>query len=100
MSKRQKRLNKIRQNPKNVSFEDLRQMLEDTGFELDHATGSHHIFRLEIGDLVLRVNIPFARPIKLRYVVEALKATKQAQAAKSEFENEDDEAEEEDNESE
>ena len=44
MSKRKKRLEKIRQNPKNVSFDDLRQLLENNDFELDHATGSHHIF--------------------------------------------------------
>jgi predicted RNA binding protein YcfA (HicA-like mRNA interferase family) len=100
MSKRQKRLNKIRQNPKNVSFEDLRQVLEDNGFELDHATGSHHIFRLKIGDLVLRVNIPFARPIKSRYVIEALKAIKQVQDTQNPVEEDIEQAEEENDESE
>jgi len=39
MTKRQKRLQKLRQNPKDVSFEELRQVLEDHGFVLDHATG-------------------------------------------------------------
>jgi len=33
MSKRQKQLQRIRNNPTNVSFEDLRQALEMHGFE-------------------------------------------------------------------
>jgi predicted RNA binding protein YcfA (HicA-like mRNA interferase family) len=94
MTKRQKRLQKIRQNPNNVSFDDLRQVLEDNGFELDHATGSHHFFRLQIGDLVLRVNIPFARPVKSRYVKQALKIIKQVQDAQSESDDTDTEPEE------
>ncbi len=82
MSKRQKQLQRIRNNPTNVPFGDLRQALEMHGFELDHATGSHHIFRQVIGDLVLRVNIPYARPVKSRYVKQALEAIKQAEQAR------------------
>lgn len=37
LTKRQKRLQKLRQSPKDVSFEELRQVLEDHGFVLDHA---------------------------------------------------------------
>lgn len=44
MAKRDKRLQKARNNPKGVSFDDLRGILENHGFNLDHATGSHHIF--------------------------------------------------------
>ncbi|HRF95332.1 MAG TPA: type II toxin-antitoxin system HicA family toxin [Aggregatilineales bacterium] len=44
MSKRQKRLQKLRQNPKNVSFDELRVVLEDFGFELVRSNGSHHSF--------------------------------------------------------
>ncbi|MBC8098548.1 MAG: type II toxin-antitoxin system HicA family toxin [Armatimonadetes bacterium] len=81
MTKQQKRIEKLRNNPQNVSFEALRQVLEAAGFELDHATGSHHIFRQKIDELVLRVNIPFARPVKSRYVKQALQAIDQAQQA-------------------
>ncbi len=35
-----------------------------------------------IGDLVLRVNIPYARPVKSRYVKQALEAIKQAEQAR------------------
>jgi predicted RNA binding protein YcfA (HicA-like mRNA interferase family) len=44
MAKRSKLLERIRNNPKQVSFHDLRQLLESFGFELDHATGSHYVF--------------------------------------------------------
>jgi predicted RNA binding protein YcfA (HicA-like mRNA interferase family) len=81
MSKREKRLEKLRQNPKDVSFEELRQVLEDHGFVLDHATGSHHIFRRQINGIDLRVNIPYARPVKSRYVNQALEAIDRARSA-------------------
>ncbi len=74
MTKREKRLQKLRQNPKNVSFDELRQILEAEGFELDHVTGSHHVFRAEANEVVLTVVIPFARPIKPVYVKQAIKA--------------------------
>jgi len=38
MSKREKRLQKIRQNPNNVSIDELAQVLKDYGIEYDHAT--------------------------------------------------------------
>jgi predicted RNA binding protein YcfA (HicA-like mRNA interferase family) len=72
----------LRDNPLNVRFEALRQVLEDQGFALDHATGSHHIFRQQVGDLVVRVVIPFARPVKSRYVKQALEAITQVQQAR------------------
>jgi hypothetical protein len=50
MSKRQKRLEKVRQNPKNVSFETLKTLLEDYGFEHIRTSGSHHTFIAVIGD--------------------------------------------------
>ena len=81
MSKREKRLQKIRQNPNDVSFDELRQVLEDHGFVLDHATGSHHIFRRQVNTIDLRVNIPYARPVKSRYVNQALKVIDSARSA-------------------
>ncbi len=61
MTKREKRLRKLRQNPNNVSFDELRLGLEAEGFTLDHVTGSHHVFRTQSG---VKVVIPFARPVK------------------------------------
>jgi predicted RNA binding protein YcfA (HicA-like mRNA interferase family) len=74
MTKREKRLQKLRQNPNDVSFDDLRQALEAEGFVLDHTTGSHHVFRASSG---VKVVIPFARPVKAIYVRQALLAIDQ-----------------------
>jgi predicted RNA binding protein YcfA (HicA-like mRNA interferase family) len=50
MSKRKKLLERIRRNPKNVSFEDLRKLLEHYGFELRRSRGSHFSFIASIAD--------------------------------------------------
>lgn len=73
MTKREKRLRKIRQNPKNVSFEDLRKVLEDFGFELKRSSGSHHSFSIIIEGEPHLLVIPYRRPVKTVYVREALK---------------------------
>jgi predicted RNA binding protein YcfA (HicA-like mRNA interferase family) len=70
MSKRAKRLQKIRQNPRNVSFADLKQVLLDFGVVLNHSTGSHHIF--EIADTETIFVVPYRNPVKIIYVKKAL----------------------------
>jgi predicted RNA binding protein YcfA (HicA-like mRNA interferase family) len=42
MSRREKLLAKIRNNPKGVRFEDLTKLLEWYGFELKRVKGSHY----------------------------------------------------------
>lgn len=44
MTKADKKNQKIRRNPNNVKFQDLMSWLEDNGFVLDRAKGSHHVF--------------------------------------------------------
>lgn len=73
MTKREKRLLKIRQNQKNVQFNELRTMLEDYGFILKRSTGSHHSFQVKVGDAEILIVIPYARPIGIAYVREAIK---------------------------
>ncbi len=72
MSKRKKRLQKLRNNPKDVSFDDLRLVLEDYGFELQNIVGSHYTFRIMIDENPHLLVIPFHRPIKPIYVKKAL----------------------------
>lgn len=69
MTKQEKRLKRIRQNPKNVRFEELQKLLEDYGFVLDHVRGSHYYFIGEVAGEEFSLTIPFHRPhIKLAYV--------------------------------
>lgn len=74
MSKREKCLQKLRQNPKDVSFEQLKQVLEDYGFEHVRTAGSHHTFIARQGERDWRLTIPFHRPIKQAYVMKSIEA--------------------------
>jgi predicted RNA binding protein YcfA (HicA-like mRNA interferase family) len=73
LSRREKRLQKIRQNPKNVAFDDLNQLLQDYGFELRRVTGSHHIFEYNLEGEQLKFIVPFGRPVKPYYIKEAIR---------------------------
>jgi predicted RNA binding protein YcfA (HicA-like mRNA interferase family) len=44
MSQRDKLLEKIRNHPKSVSFDDLDSLLRMYGYELKRTNGSHHIY--------------------------------------------------------
>lgn len=73
MSKRKKRLQKLRNSSKDVSFDELRSVLEDYGFELQNIVGSHYTFRVMIDGNPHLLVIPFRRPIKPIYIKKALK---------------------------
>ena len=78
MSKREKRLEKLRQSQNNVSMQELSQVLDDFGFEIEHSpNGSHYKFEYNKAGLVIRLIIPFRRPIKPYYVKDAIKAIDQ-----------------------
>ncbi len=73
MSKRKKRLEKIRQNPNNVSLDDLRQLLEDYDFSYKQTVGSHHTFTYYLGGKRKVFVVPFKRPVKREYVKQAVR---------------------------
>ena len=56
MTKREKLLNKARDNPRGLAFDDFCTLLSQSDWTFDHQTGSHHIwyspsgFRLSIQD--------------------------------------------------
>ena len=45
MSRKEKLLQSMLKNPKNVSFEDIKKLLENNGFIADNTGGSHWVFR-------------------------------------------------------
>ncbi len=58
MSKKQKLLQQILNNSKNVSFNDMLKLIEAFGFKLSRVNGSHHIFsRADIHELVNIQNV-------------------------------------------
>jgi hypothetical protein len=85
MTKREKRLERLRQNQKDVSMQELSQVLADFGFEIEHSpSGSHYKFEYNKSGLVIRLIIPFRRPIKPYYVKDAIKAIDQVKEHSSE----------------
>lgn len=73
VNKRQKRLERMRQNPNNVSLNDFRRVLEDHGFVYQRTSGSHFTFYYILAGQTKLFVVPFNRPIKPIYVKRALK---------------------------
>ena len=73
MSKRRKRLERIRQNPTNVSFDDLQLVLRAYGFRYRQASGSHYTFSYVLDGRTRVFVVPFRRPLKSIYVKQAIK---------------------------
>jgi predicted RNA binding protein YcfA (HicA-like mRNA interferase family) len=92
MSKRQKRLQKLRQNQKNVTFDALQQVLLDYGFYLERTSGSHHIFEVTQAGETFTLSIPVHGMIKPVYVRQALQIIARLEAA-AETQEPEDEAE-------
>lgn len=73
MAKNDKRLDKARQNPQNVSFAELDTILQSQGFVLARITGSHHIYRHEQSGVKLTIPSHSGK-VKQVYVKEAINA--------------------------
>ncbi|MGD9554990.1 MAG: type II toxin-antitoxin system HicA family toxin [Arcobacteraceae bacterium] len=71
MSKKEKLIHSMRNNPKDVSFEDLKKVLLDFGYEVENSGGSHWVFRKDNFETQV---VPRKKPIKAIYVIRALKA--------------------------
>ncbi len=70
MSKKEKLLNAIKNNPKNVRFEDLKKVLEDIGYKGINRGGSHYIFTKNNN---ISLTIPYKKPVKIIYVKQVIK---------------------------
>jgi predicted RNA binding protein YcfA (HicA-like mRNA interferase family) len=69
MSKYEKLLEKLRNNPKDVDFKILKKLLEDNGYIAFNSGGSHWVFRKTNCD---SITIPYKKPIKIIYVKKVL----------------------------
>ncbi len=72
MGRKEKLLEKIKNNPRDVRFEEIDKLLSYYGFVKRNTGGSHNVYKHE--ELPLRLSIPFNRPIRRPYIEEALKA--------------------------
>ncbi len=78
MPPRERRLQKARQTPKSVQFDELCRIYEDHGFTVRQGKGSH--FRAKLpGTAIVRTFVR-RNPVREVYVKEALKAIEEARA--------------------
>jgi predicted RNA binding protein YcfA (HicA-like mRNA interferase family) len=76
MSKKDKLLKAMKNNPKDVPFEDIKKLLEHYGYRCHNSGGSHFVFRKEFDETIV---IPYHKPIKaiyIKHVLEILGALK------------------------
>lgn len=74
MSHYKKLYEKIKNNPKNVRFEDIDKLLTNVGGFSRRNSGSSHFFysHPDLKEITDYVNIPYNKPIKERYIKKAL----------------------------
>lgn len=71
MSKKDKLLKAMKNNPKDVRFEDLKKLLISYGYEAFNTGGSHGVFRKEGSHDEV---VPYKKPVKAYYVIRVLKS--------------------------
>ncbi|WP_058999495.1 type II toxin-antitoxin system HicA family toxin [Leptolyngbya sp. NIES-2104] len=72
MSKREKLRERLKNNPNNATFSDIRKLLEQEGFTLDRITGSHHIFVKDEITFVVPVHNNKVKTIYVKRVIELI----------------------------
>ncbi|MEA3456688.1 MAG: type II toxin-antitoxin system HicA family toxin [Campylobacterota bacterium] len=69
MSKKEKLIRAIKNNPTNIKFEDLKKILEELGYSAINRGGSHYIFTKNNCD---SLTIPYKKPVKVIYVKQVI----------------------------
>jgi predicted RNA binding protein YcfA (HicA-like mRNA interferase family) len=72
MSKREKLIDRLTNNPHNATFADIRKLLEYEGFFLDLVTGSHHIFKYADTTFVIPVHDNRVKAIYVERILELI----------------------------
>lgn len=70
MSRRDKLLAKIKNNPRAVRFEELTKLLEWYGYELARIRGSHHLFLRGADRVLIARQIPHMDPGAVEEVLD------------------------------
>lgn len=90
MAKRDKRIERIRRNPKNVRPDEMDGILRDAGFTA-HQEGSHKTYRRDGQKLTIPQRKPFLKAVYVRDALDLLDAwTALSETESDEKENETD----------
>jgi predicted RNA binding protein YcfA (HicA-like mRNA interferase family) len=94
MTKRDKLRRKIRNNPNNVKFSELKTLLAQCGFYEERSRGSHHYFRHESDAEAETISIPVhgnkIKPGYVKRIMEIIDALLPAEDASTDRTEEDD----------
>ena len=81
MTRSDKRLARMRRNPRDWRIEEIQSVADRLGIEWQHDGGSHVIFRSPYGE---HLSIPARRPIKPIYIAKFLALADSIQEAEDE----------------
>lgn len=74
MSKREKLLESLKKSPNNVTFAQIRRLLEQENFTLERITGSHHVFRRDATIFVVPVHKNKVKSVYVKRVIEIIES--------------------------
>jgi len=74
--RKQKLIDRLINNPKQATFEDLRTLLRYAGFRLDRVTGSHHIFKKSGITFVIPVHANRVKSVYVKRVIALIEQAK------------------------
>ncbi len=72
MVKKDKLVEKLKNSPNNVTFSDIRKLLELEGFFFARITGSHHIFKKNEVILIIPVHNNRVKSVYIRRILEII----------------------------
>lgn len=78
MTKKDKLFEKIKNNPRNVRFSDLRKLLKEENFFLERISGSHHIFRKNEIIFIIPVHNDQVKTVYVKRVLELIEDLKKS----------------------
>jgi predicted RNA binding protein YcfA (HicA-like mRNA interferase family) len=74
MGKREKLIDRLTNSPQNITFADIRNLLEYEGFYLDKVTDSHHVFIYAETIFVIPIQSNKVKTIYVQKVLESIEA--------------------------
>ena len=72
MTRRSKLLERLKNNPVGVTFDQLEKVLVGEGFVLDRVSGSHHIFKRDAITFVIPTHKNQVKAVYVRRAIELL----------------------------
>jgi len=74
--RKRKLLDRLTNNPKEATFDDVRRLLLHHGFRLDRVTGSHHVFKKAGLTFVIPVHANRVKSVYVRRVMALIEQAK------------------------